>query len=425
MEEYQEIISHIFSRGRFGIKPGLERISAILRNLGNPEKNINVINIVGTNGKGSTGAFLSSIMTNSGSKTGFFSSPHLSSFTERFRIDNQEPSEGKIGKIAEKVLKKAPPEATFFEIVTAMGFLYFAREKVDIAIMEAGMGGESDATNIAEGILSIITPISIDHSKYLGTTTREIAIEKAGIIKKSKPVVIGPQKHDALLEIKRIAKENGSPCMVWGEDFYAELTPDGITYDAPDLVMKNLNPSLKGRFQVQNLASAITAARILSDKGFIVTDKTIRSGIENSFWPGRMEMFSGARQILLDSAHNPAGTAALIESLPDYRYNHLILIFGAMADKAWQESILQLAPHVDRVITVKPNIERALNPEELADFCNMNNLKAIAAGSVKNGLELAEKTASEDDLILVTGSIFVVGEARSLITGKNFMPIRG
>jgi dihydrofolate synthase/folylpolyglutamate synthase len=291
--------------------------------------------------------------------------------------------------------------------------------------MEAGMGGKSDATNIAEGILSIITPISIDHSKYLGTTVREIAAEKAGIIKKSSPVVIGPQEQDALLEIKRIAKENNSPFTVWGEDFSGEITTDGITYNARGLVLKNIRPSLKGRFQIQNLASAITAARILADKGFRVTDKTIRSGIENSFWPGRMEMFSGARQILLDSAHNPAGTAALIESLPDYRYNNLILIFGAMADKAWQESILQLAPHIERVITVKPDIERAITPEELADFCDMNHLKSIAAGSVKNGLELAEKTASEDDLILITGSIFVTGEARSLITGKNFMPVRG
>ena len=202
---YDETLAHIFSRGRFGMKPGLERVTEILARLGNPHEKLKAVQIAGTNGKGSTGAFLSSILTAAGYRTAFFSSPHLMRFSERFRINETEVSEETLHEAALRVLAVAPAEATFFEIVTAIAFLLFAEAEVDLAIMEAGMGGRWDATNVAKGVLAIITPISLDHCASLGNTVALIAAEKAGIIKAGAPVVIGPQEPDALLPLTAAA----------------------------------------------------------------------------------------------------------------------------------------------------------------------------------------------------------------------------
>lgn len=422
---YEETLTHIFSRGRFGMKPGLERVTAILARLGNPHRNVPTVQIAGTNGKGSSGAFLSSIMTAAGCRTAFFSSPHLSRFSERFRINDSEVSAELLHGAAERVLAAAPAEATFFEIVTAIGFLLFSEAKVELAIMEAGMGGGFDATNVSEGILSIITPISLDHCAYLGDTLKLIAAEKAGIIKPGAPVVVAPQEPEALSTLLDCAEGLHSKVYLYGRDFSVTSLAAGLAYSGGCCFLAGLELSLKGHFQYVNAASAVTAARLLAEAGFPVTEDAIRKGVAAAVWPGRLELFAGSPPILLDGAHNPAGSLALCDSLADFSFNRLLLVVGMMADKAWQETLLPLLPLAAMIIAVEPALDRALPADELARFCSENGCSAAAVKSVCSGLDYAKSQAAADDLVLVTGSLFTVGEARAMLTGSSFMPIRG
>lgn len=422
---YADILAHIYARGRFGMKPGLERIGEILRRLGNPQMRLPVVQIAGTNGKGSTGAFLSSIMSAAGYRTAFFSSPHLSSFSERFRIDGREAEEGDIAEVARRVLAEAPAEATFFEIVTAMGFLLFADMGVELAVMEVGMGGRWDATNVADGLLAVITPVSYDHCEYLGHTLGAIAAEKAGIIRPGRVAVIGPQEPEALEVIRSAAAAAGARCLVWGEDFSCSADGTSVRYLSGDYSLAGLTPGLAGRFQTVNMASAVTAARLLDAAGFTVDDGSIRRGVAAARWPGRMEVFPGPPRVMLDGAHNPAGAAALADSLADVGYRRLLMVVGVMADKSWQELLNPLLPLAAAVVAVSPSLERALPAETLAGFIRQGGVEAFIGGDVGHGLELALTMAGDDDLVLVCGSLFTVGEARSRLTGREFLPIRG
>jgi len=422
---YDETLAHIFSRGRFGMKPGLERVTEILARLGNPHQRLKTVQIAGTNGKGSTGAFLSSIMTAAGYRTAFFSSPHLLRFSERFRLNDREASAELLHAAAGRVLAVAPDEATFFEIVTAIGFLLFAETGVELAIMEAGMGGRWDATNVANSVLSILTPISLDHCAYLGNTIALIAAEKAGIIKSGAPVVIAPQDSEALLPLTAAAARLNAEVYLYGRDFRMTSSSAGRAYSAGSDFLEGLELSLRGRFQSENAASAVTAARLLAYAGFSVSNDAIGKGLAAAVWPGRLELFEGTPRVLLDGAHNPAGALSLVESLQDFSYKRLFLVVGMMADKAWQETLAPLLAFADKAITVEPAIDRALSAEELAVFCRSRGVAAFSAGSVRGGLESATHSAAPEDLVLVTGSLFTVGEARALMTGSSFMPIRG
>lgn len=422
---YDETLAHIFSRGRFGMKPGLERVTVILARLGNPHKQLRVVQIAGTNGKGSTGAFLSAIMTAAGYRTAFFSSPHLLRFSERFRLNDREVSAELLHAAAGRVLAVAPDEATFFEIVTAIGFLLFAETGVELAIMEAGMGGRWDATNVADSVLSVITPISLDHCAYLGDSVALIAAEKAGIIKGGAPVVIAPQEPEALAPLLAAAERCRAAAYLYDRDFTMNASSAGFVYRGDGFTLESPELSLRGRFQSVNAASAITAARLLERTGFTVTADAIRHGLSAALWPGRLELFAGRVPILLDGAHNPAGALALVESLQDFSYKRLIIVVGMMADKAWQETLAPLLRLAATIISVSPALDRALPAEELAGYCRGAGVDAVSAGEVRSGLESAQRSAAPDDLVLVTGSLFTVGEARAYLTGTSFMPIRG
>jgi dihydrofolate synthase/folylpolyglutamate synthase len=406
------------------MKPGLERVTAILSRLGNPQRELKTVQIAGTNGKGSTGALLSAIMTAAGYRTAFFSSPHLSDFAERFRLDGAMITQSQLAAAAEEVLAVAPPEATFFEIVTAIAFLCFRREKVDLAIMEAGMGGRWDATNVAASLLSIITPVSLDHCDYLGSTLAAIAAEKAGIIKQGRPVVVAAQEETVLAVIRQAAAEQAAPLLLYGNDFTAARSEDGLVFTGCGSSFP-CKPALRGRFQSGNAAVAIAAALTLVADGFAVSDAACQRGVAAASWPGRLELFPGDPPVLLDGAHNPAGMLALKESLADFSYRRLLLVVGVMADKSWQEMLLPLLPLAAEVVAVKPSLERSLTAETLAEFCREKGCAAFGAGAVANGLDYARRRAAAGDLVLVTGSLFTVGEARALLTGAAFMPIRG
>ncbi|NJD92317.1 MAG: bifunctional folylpolyglutamate synthase/dihydrofolate synthase [Geobacter sp.] len=421
---YEETLAHIFSRGRFGMKPGLERITLLLELLGNPHHGVRAVQIAGTNGKGSTGAFLSAIMTAAGYRTAYFSSPHLLNFTERFRINDADLPESTVHRAAGKVLTVAPPEATFFELVTAIAFVCFAEEKVDVAIIEAGMGGAHDATNVATGLLSVITPISLDHCDYLGDTIARIAAEKAGIIKQGRPVVVAGQAGEALQVIKEMAQLRSARLILADADFRIEAQGENVVFTGFDRVI-SCQPALQGAFQAENLALAIAAALQLAKAGFTVSDADIARGAAAARWPGRMELFPGVPPLLLDGAHNPAGARALQQSLAAYQYQRLILVIGVMADKAWQEVLLTLLPLASLTVAVTPSLERALPAGELAAFCLEQGYAAVAAGTPAQGVELARAEAQAGDLVLVAGSLFTVGEVRGYLTDSSFMPIRG
>jgi dihydrofolate synthase/folylpolyglutamate synthase len=422
---YQETLAYIYGLARFGMRPGLERISAVLRDLGNPHEQLQVVHVAGTNGKGSTAAFLSSIATAGGYKVGLFTSPHLIRFTERMRINGVEIPESTVVRLADRVMQAAPPETTFFEIVTAMAFLHFAEEGVELAIMEAGMGGRLDATNSAFGILSLITPLSLDHCQYLGESIADIALEKAGIMKPGRPVVVAEQAAEAMSILSRRCAELGSPLHVEGVDFSSLWEPHGLTYRGIHARMAGLCPGISGRYQKINAAMALCAAELLTTLGFTLDEAALRRGIDSARWPGRMEIFGASPRFLLDCAHNAAGAEALADSLADIRYSRLFLVIGIMGDKDTAGILAPLLPLADHVFAVSPALERALPSDELAALCRDRGKTTVDAGAVAAGLSQAEAAAGPGDLVLVCGSLFTVGEARASLFAQQFEPFRG
>ena len=422
---YQETLAYIYGLARFGMRPGLERISAVLRALGNPEEQMPVVHVAGTNGKGSTAAFLSSIVAAGGYRVGLFTSPHLIHFTERMRINGADIAEDAVVRLAQRVIQAAPLETTFFEIVTAMAFLHFAEEGVHLAIMESGMGGRLDATNSASGILSVITPISLDHCRYLGETVTDIAREKAGVIKPGRPVIVAAQDEEALPVIAQRCAETASPCYLADVDFVSSWEREGLDYRGLHTRIAGMRPGIPGRYQAVNAAVALCAAELLTGQGFALDAPELRRGIESARWPGRMERFGDAPGVILDGAHNASGAEALAEALADVPHARLFLVMGAMGDKDVEGILAPLLPLADSVYAVCPAVERALPSDKLASLCRERGAEAIDAGGVAAGLALAERAAGPADLVLVCGSLFTVGEARASLLGQHFEPYRG
>ena len=422
---YQEILTYIYNLGRFGMKPGLARIIPLLHALQDPQQGFRTIHVAGTNGKGSTSAFLASIIAAGGFKVGLFTSPHLMSFTERFRINGREIGEADVVMLAEQVMSAAPPETTFFEMITAMAALYFAANGVDIAIMEVGMGGRLDATNALHGELSIITPIALDHCEYLGDNIPAIAGEKAGIIKEGRPVVVSPQPDGGLSVIRERCRQLNCALYAHGEAFSAAWSDQGLSYRGINLTLDALHPGIAGSYQLANAASALAAAELLGGMGFSLDAHSLRGGVETAFWPGRMEMLGTAPRVLLDGAHNPAGSKALAEALEDIPRVRLLVVAGLMGDKDLEGILGPLLPLIDELFAVAPPLDRALPSRQLAQFCLLRGVKSQDAGSVADGLSSACRAATADDIVLVCGSLFTVGEARAFLLSKKYEPFRG
>ena len=422
---YQETLAYIYGLGRFGMRPGLERISSLLSALDNPHDKVKILHVAGTNGKGSTAAFLSSIMSCGGYKAGLFTSPHLNRFTERIRINDKEIGEEDVVRLTGRIMAAAPPETTFFEIVTAMAFLHFSEQHVDMAIMEVGMGGRFDATNAASGIITIIMPVSLDHCEYLGDTLAEIAFEKAGMVKPGRPVVISSQSNEALAIIRRQCEKLSSPLFSIGEHFTGYWEKGVLDYHGIRTDLSGLQPGITGSYQSGNAACALAAAELLCEMGIHLSATALRKGIETASWPGRMEFVGETPRILLDGAHNPAGGQALAEALKDIPRDRLVLVAGVMANKDIGAIFSRLFPLTDSAYAVSPALERALPSDRLADLFRVNGVTCDDAGTVAEGLERARKAAKPGDLILVCGSLFTIGEARAVLSGGHFEPFRG
>lgn len=422
---YQEMLSRLYRLGRFGIRPGLERIGAILKALSDPQDGLQVIHVAGTNGKGSTAAFLASILDAAGYRVGLFTSPHLIAFPERIRLNGSELAEEDVLRLADTVLSSAPRGATFFEIVTAMAYLAFAEKGVGPAVMEVGMGGRFDATNAAAGILSVITPIALDHCQYLGEDIGSIALQKAGVIKPGRPVVSAPQPPEAQRVIREQCERLCSPFHLHGTDFSADWQDGFISYSGREWDLAGIKPGIPGRYQSFNAAAALNAAELLGHDLLPLSAADALRGIEGARWPGRMELFPGAPSILLDGAHNPAGAAALAESLQDIPRRGLILLVGMAEDKDAAAMLSRLLPMAERIIAVTTAIPRGLPSGMLANHCSRLGYDAEDGGSVTDGLANAVAKAHPHDLVVVCGSLFAVGEARAQLTSRRFEPFRG
>jgi dihydrofolate synthase/folylpolyglutamate synthase len=420
------VLEKLYARRRFGIRPGVDRVQLLLERLGHPQQTFRSIHVVGTNGKGSTAAFLSAIFSATGLRTALFTSPHLVSFTERFRIDGREIPAQHLKPLLASVLAAAPEEATFFEIVTALAALCFSEAGVELAIMEAGMGGRSDATAALPGFMTAVTPLSLDHCDYLGTSLGQIAEEKCGIAEPGTPVIIGHQTPEATTAIRSCFPVDEARLVWTDRTVSVGCNSDGtLHYRGIHSYLDTLVSGIPGRYQRENACLALATAEVARANGISVPDAALRSGIADARWPGRLETIAGTPPLLLDGAHNPAGVAALVEALGDLHYRRLLLVLGVMADKDVGGMVSALAPLTSACYCVSPAIERAMNDRELATILAEIGIPSLACGSVADGITNARHDAGSEDLILVCGSLFTVGEAKAWLAGTTFEGIRG
>lgn len=413
LKSYRDVQKYFHQLEMLGSHLGLERVCKILKELGNPQNHLRTIHIAGTNGKGSVAAMLASTLTRAGYRTGLYTSPHLVDFRERIRIDGRKIPEEDVVRFANLVKSKGIG-LTYFEFTTALAFQYFKKQEVDFLVLEVGLGGRLDATNTVKPLLSIITNISLEHTNYLGETVEEIAAEKAGIIKENVPVLTSC-KGAALEIIKEKAADTHSEI----------LKPEKLNKTASDLQSQTftykdteISLPLLGDFQLDNAAIALKAAEYLKGKGSKISENSIKSGLESVRWPGRLEIHSEKPLIILDGAHNPAGISALTAFLKTLSYRKLILVFSVMDDKDYRKMLDIITPLTDKTILTKANIDRALQPEKIAEYLEESGKDVLIEKDVKKALDTALKTAAENDMILVTGSIYLVGNVKEVISNE-------
>lgn len=413
------ILDYLYGLERHGIKPGLERISALLAALGNPQGSFKAVHVAGTNGKGSVSAMTASVLDTAGFKTGLYTSPHLSRFNERILVAGKPITDGELRDRTREVkaaLKKAGLEGTtFFEFTTALAFLHFKKNKVDFAVVETGMGGRYDATNLVMPMVSVITNIGLDHTAWLGSTIKDIAREKAGIIKPGVPTVTGETGRAALSVIRASAKKAGSPLYVSGRDFFAEGTASSFCYSGLQGGLAGLKLGLLGPHQVRNAACALAAAEALRSFGVSIPAAAIRKGLRQANWPGRFETVSKRPAVILDGAHNPAGARALKEALSTVKRRRLILVIGIMSDKEVGGILKELVSLSDHVILTRPEGKRSAELPVLERAASRYGKLVAGTDNVVDACKMALSIASPRDAICVTGSLFTVGEAREFL----------
>ncbi len=416
---YKESIDWLYSFEKFGIKLGLERITYICKKLRNPQDNYKIIHVGGTNGKGSVCRFLQSVLTLNSYKVGVYLSPHLQRFSERFLIDENEISEEDVVVLVKKIkpiideMIKNKNVPTFFEIVTAIAFQYFSDKLVDFAIIEVGLGGRFDATNIVNPIVSVITNVTLEHQDRLGKKIEDITFEKAGIIKKDVPVITGAN-NKALAVIKKVTKEKKTNATVIEKSSWDKIQggPDWQEF-LINGSLKNYNVKTKmaGQFQGENIAIAIATIENLQMNGIYITDESITEGIEKTSFIGRMEIASFEPVVILDGAHNIAAIESLKNTLvKDFVYEKLIIVIGILADKNVQEMLDIITPLADLIVVTKSQNKRAYDPVKLKEM--INKKEVVIKKDVPAAVNYAKKIANKKDLICITGSLFTVGEAK-------------
>jgi dihydrofolate synthase/folylpolyglutamate synthase len=413
---FQDALSYLLSLGHetLTIKLGLTNTKTLLNALGNPHHNFPAVQIAGTNGKGSTAAFLDSICRAAGIRSGLFTSPHLISITERIKIDGRPISEDDFARFTNEVrttseqlvlsgeLETLP---TFFEHVTAIALLAFREARIDLAILETGLGGRLDSTTASQAEIVAITQISMDHEEYLGRTIEEIAAEKAAIIRPGVTAVIAPQSSAAARVISRRCEE-------------AEVTPRLVEPRAA--LDDDLQPGLRGRHQIDNAAVAISLAEALRERGFAISREAIIKGLKRATHPGRLELWEGKPPILFDGAHNPAAARALKTFLDEFVQQPITMIFAAMRDKSLSEMAAILFPSATKIILTEIDNPRAASIEDLKAALppDLARARIYEALSVNRALQISRDTSKANDLILITGSLYLVGAAQQILQAE-------
>ncbi len=427
--KFEESLNWLYGFEKFGIKLGLERICHIAKRLGNPQNNYKIIHVAGTNGKGSVCKFLASILVSGGYKVGIYLSPHLQSFSERIVVDNNEISEDEfvllvdmIKPIVDEMIKNdnAP---TFFEIVTAIAFQYFSDKEIDFAVIEVGLGGKYDATNVVSPIVSVITNITLEHTDILGKTIKDIALQKAGIAKDDVAVVTAA-KGDALKVIKNVAKERKAPVYVIDEKRWKRTYCDTKGQDFTikgNLTDYFVKTSMLGKHQGENIALAIASIENIQMNGVYIPETSIIDGVAKATNPGRLEIIKHEPIVLLDGAHNPDGMQTLKITLnEDLDYDKLILVLGILADKDIASMLSIIVPAADIIVVTKSHNSRACEPNELKEMIEKSGCKkkVVVKDRISDAVDYAESTAKKKDIICITGSLFTVGGAREYLV-KN------
>ncbi len=427
---YAEALLYLDKLGKFGIQLGMERIEGLLNELGNPQEKVKMVHVTGTNGKGSVSSMIANILAAANLHVGKFTSPHLVKYNERIMVDNQDISDEDFAtlisavKVAsdEIVRKGVCDQPTQFEVLTAAAFLHFALLKLDYAVIEVGLGGLWDSTNVITPVVSVITNVTLDHTDRCGATVERIAMQKAGIIKEKVPVVTAADE-EGLGPIRAISMFRQAPLYIYGRAFTGsevESTIDGQTFtlSAGDNYKSDYTIKLAGEHQIINTSVAIVAAKLVSKTDERITELALHIGVANTSWPGRFEKIGANPTVILDGAHNPAGALALRSALDKYFPEKQIhFVFGMMKDKAMEEVIGTIVKPMDMVYAVKADeSERAAEPEVLVDIIGKN---ALAKESIKDAYAEAVIAAGTDGIVCVCGSLYLVGNFKASISESN------
>ena len=418
MSAFKEYLNNLPSRGS---RLGLARVLELLGLLASPQESLPIIHIAGTNGKGSVSAMLESILCRCGYKTGFFTSPSLGGVNGLFRVNKECISDERLCQVTEKIMaleKNMAELPTEYEVYAAIALEFFRQEGCDAVILETCMGGRLDATNVAKKpLLSVITDVDLDHTGFLGNTVKEIAKEKAGIIKAGCPVVFGGNNSDAMGVIKAAAHDRGSRLVLVDKDQLSNIRYSlmGTEFDFGEL--KNIRLSICGAYQPHNAAVVLTAVELLKDMGFNISEDNLRKGLAEVKWQGRFELLSMSPVIIYDGSHNPGGMEMTVHSIREYFGGRKVnLLMGVMADKDYSKMVEIISPLTERVVTVTPNNPRALSSADLARRFEENNVSAFAAENISDGVKTAVKISKKTDTpLLIIGSLYMYSDVVNIL----------
>lgn len=410
-----DLIAYLESLKDAGIRPGLGPVRRLLGRLENPQRRYRSLLVGGTNGKGSIAATLASVLHAAGYRVGLYTSPHLVDFRERIRVDGAMIPEEALSRRIGQVRRANREGVTYFEFTTALAFLHFARCRVDVAVLEVGMGGRLDATNVVRPELSVISNIAMDHVEFLGPRLEDIALEKAGIIVRGGVCITAATQPPVLNVLEAACREKKARLLRVGREIRIRAKRGGLfDFRSPGMEGKNLATALKGPHQRENVACALGALGVLRGRGFAIGDEAVRQGLADVRWEGRLEIVAQSPTVLLDGAHNAAGAAALKRALEEFRYRKLILVLGILADKDWRGMIRRLAPLAHQVILTRPPEERALAPEIMAAEAMRWSANVAAVKNPREAVRKALEMAGREDLVCVAGSLYLVGAVRPL-----------
>lgn len=418
---YEEAIKYIHGVSNFFCKPGLDRIRELCLGLGNPQKSLKFIHVTGTNGKGSVCSMLNSVLCAEGYKVGLYTSPYVREFNERMRVNGKNIPNETLARITDKVrgvAEKMTDRPTEFELITAIAFEFFKEEKCDIVILEVGMGGRLDATNIIDTpLISIITGIAIDHTAFLGDTVEKIATEKAGIIKKDSAVLYGGD--DSRAEAV-IAEESAIMQSRLYKTDYSQLKINSMSLEGTCLdyrARSRVSLSLLGSYQPRNAAIVLDAVDIIKERGLSVSEESVRYGLANAKWPARFEIICRDPLVIFDGAHNPQGIDAAVESIKEYfGEEKVVIVSGVLRDKDYRHISKSLCSVASSVFTITPDNPRALSAESYAEVIRENGVRATACNSIEIALTLAKEEAKKSEkTVCCLGSLYTYCQVIKLI----------